>query len=372
MDRPDSEHTLGSFLRAERERRGITPEQVASATKIAIKYLHALEADQFSDLPAIPFIRGFVTSYARFIGLDPKQTLMEFEKFIQARAQDRPARDGGHSGYAFESKDGEQRTRLMLSVIMGVIVVAGGIVIALKPNLRGHRHGNLDKLRGTVPSPAPDTQGTPPVEGVAAIPSPSPSPSEAPAEKVVAVAPSDKPKPSASPSVTASPTTVAAVTPSASPSPAASSTADPLDSGKDVPLPEVKHKVTVKALADIWVRYRVDEKTVRKFIMRKGATLILRARDRAQFQISNPRGATLNYNGTGTRRVEEQPGLKTFQDTSTLIFPKQALETLGEPFAGEKPLPHTDDPVAVAPSPAPTPDAAPPASPQPELSTGSP
>ena len=52
--------SLGEFLRLERERRGITIEQVASATKVSVRLLHSLEADQYSELPAKPFVRGFV------------------------------------------------------------------------------------------------------------------------------------------------------------------------------------------------------------------------------------------------------------------------------------------------------------------------
>src|SRR5689334_2016055 len=108
--------SLGEFLRQERERRGITLEQVASATKIGVKNLHALEADHYVDLPAKPFIRGFVNSYCRFIGLDSKETLTRFGKFIDSKAADRPNREGGHSGYAFEKREGEQ-SRTVLWVV---------------------------------------------------------------------------------------------------------------------------------------------------------------------------------------------------------------------------------------------------------------
>src|ERR1700733_2943944 len=101
--------SLGEFLRHERERRGITIEQVASATKVGVRTLHALEADHFAELPAKPFIRGFVTSYCRFIGLDAKEVLSRFDSFIDKKASDRPNREAGHSGYAFEKKDGEQQ-----------------------------------------------------------------------------------------------------------------------------------------------------------------------------------------------------------------------------------------------------------------------
>src|SRR4051812_5772138 len=100
--------TLGELLRQEREKKGMTIEQVASATKVGVRLLHSLEADQYTELPAKPFIRGFVISYCRFLCLDSKEVLSKFGDFITEKAHQRPNRDAGHSGYAFERKDGEQ------------------------------------------------------------------------------------------------------------------------------------------------------------------------------------------------------------------------------------------------------------------------
>jgi cytoskeletal protein RodZ len=59
----DREQTLGEFLKAERQRRGLTIEQTASATKIGLKILRQLEADDYASLPALPFVRGFSRNY---------------------------------------------------------------------------------------------------------------------------------------------------------------------------------------------------------------------------------------------------------------------------------------------------------------------
>ena len=55
--------TLGEYLRSEREKREITIEQVASATKVGVRTLILLEADQYAELPVRPFVLGFVRSY---------------------------------------------------------------------------------------------------------------------------------------------------------------------------------------------------------------------------------------------------------------------------------------------------------------------
>jgi cytoskeleton protein RodZ len=145
---PQKDVSLGEFLRYERELRGITIEQVASATKVGVRTLHALEADHYSELPAKPFIRGFVNSYCRFIGLDSKELLARFDDYINSKASERPNREAGHSGYAFEKRDGEQQSRTLLLVAMfGFVVVGGGAILFLKPSFHHQRSTHADKLR---------------------------------------------------------------------------------------------------------------------------------------------------------------------------------------------------------------------------------
>jgi cytoskeletal protein RodZ len=61
---------FGRELQQERERRGISLDAVAEATKVASRYLRALESDDFSSLPGGVFNKGFVRSYCRYVGLN--------------------------------------------------------------------------------------------------------------------------------------------------------------------------------------------------------------------------------------------------------------------------------------------------------------
>src|SRR5512135_512861 len=61
---------IGSQLRAARESQGLTLEQVFKATRIKQSFLEAIEANQFQGLPGPVQARGFVRSYANFLGLD--------------------------------------------------------------------------------------------------------------------------------------------------------------------------------------------------------------------------------------------------------------------------------------------------------------
>jgi cytoskeleton protein RodZ len=69
---------FGGQLKAAREQRGVTLRQIATATKISMTVLEALERSDFSRLPGGIFSRAFVRAYAIQVGLDPEQTVLEF------------------------------------------------------------------------------------------------------------------------------------------------------------------------------------------------------------------------------------------------------------------------------------------------------
>jgi len=65
--------TLGAFLRRTREGQGLTLEQAVDSTKISPNCLKALEEDDYANLPADAFVRGFYGIYARYLSLDPDE-----------------------------------------------------------------------------------------------------------------------------------------------------------------------------------------------------------------------------------------------------------------------------------------------------------
>lgn len=71
--------SLGTYLRDERERRNISLESVAKVTRISLRYLEALEKDEFHLLPAPIFVRGFLRTYAAHLGIDPKEVVARYE-----------------------------------------------------------------------------------------------------------------------------------------------------------------------------------------------------------------------------------------------------------------------------------------------------
>ncbi len=75
-----TKESVGEFLKRERELRQITLREVAEGTKISIRRLKSIEADQFEDLPAEVFVRGFIRSYADYIGIDPADAILRLEE----------------------------------------------------------------------------------------------------------------------------------------------------------------------------------------------------------------------------------------------------------------------------------------------------
>ncbi len=70
-----SQTSIGRILREARERLGMSVEEVANQVKFAPRQVLSLEADDFTHLPEIAFVRGFVRSYAKVLHLDAQQLL---------------------------------------------------------------------------------------------------------------------------------------------------------------------------------------------------------------------------------------------------------------------------------------------------------
>ena len=80
---------LGETLRRARTAKGITVEDAERVTRIPRKYLEALELENFGILPAPVYARGFLRSYASFLGLEPNELL----PFFPVGHVDEPALD---------------------------------------------------------------------------------------------------------------------------------------------------------------------------------------------------------------------------------------------------------------------------------------
>lgn len=81
---PDTEFS-GPLLRKVRESQGIEIAEISSRTKISRAHLVALEEETYDSLPAIVYVRGFVTELAKYLRLDPAQVQRTYLRRMRER-----------------------------------------------------------------------------------------------------------------------------------------------------------------------------------------------------------------------------------------------------------------------------------------------
>ena len=83
---------LSEELKASRIRAGITLQQLASKTRIDIKFLENFEDGNFSFLPEL-YVKAFLKEYAKFLGLDDRLILKKYESYKQGKEYIEPPQE---------------------------------------------------------------------------------------------------------------------------------------------------------------------------------------------------------------------------------------------------------------------------------------
>jgi cytoskeletal protein RodZ len=121
---------IGNSLREARVRRGIDFAQAELATKIRGKYLRALEDEQFELLPAQTYVKGFLRTYAEYLGLDGQLYVDEFNsRFVSGGADDHEPRTRRSTGARPQRRNRRLETNVVL-VALGAIAILTVIVIS--------------------------------------------------------------------------------------------------------------------------------------------------------------------------------------------------------------------------------------------------
>jgi hypothetical protein len=81
---------VGQVLREARTQRGIELSEVERVTFIRIKFLRAMEEDRWEALPAPAYARGFLSTYARFLGLDDQALLDQYTRTVEGADRAEP------------------------------------------------------------------------------------------------------------------------------------------------------------------------------------------------------------------------------------------------------------------------------------------
>jgi hypothetical protein len=116
---------IGNSLREARVRQGLDYSQVELATKIRAKYIRALEEESFEVLPTGTYIKGFLRSYAEFLGLDGQLYVDEYNsRYVVDAYDDMPQRRP-----RMRQERSVERRVLMLTLV-GIAILTGLVIVA--------------------------------------------------------------------------------------------------------------------------------------------------------------------------------------------------------------------------------------------------
>ncbi|MGH7271939.1 MAG: helix-turn-helix domain-containing protein, partial [Polyangiaceae bacterium] len=126
--------TLGSALKRQRERQGMSVTELSRVTRIPTASLHAIEADRFDELPGEVFVRGFLRAYAQAVQVLPDDILARYTSsrriaFVTPLPMQTPlqaAREG----------QGGRRFGVAIAFVILLILLSLAVSIVLKPRGR--------------------------------------------------------------------------------------------------------------------------------------------------------------------------------------------------------------------------------------------
>jgi hypothetical protein len=114
---------IGNSLREARLRQGLDFPEIEQATKVRGKYLRALEEEQFEVLPAQTYVKGFLRSYADYLGLDGQLYVDEFNsRYVRGEIEDEEEQPFRPRGRDLSGRSGGLQGK---AVMLTVAVIAG-------------------------------------------------------------------------------------------------------------------------------------------------------------------------------------------------------------------------------------------------------
>lgn len=237
----------GALLRSAREEKGWTYHDVEEILKIRVRYLEALENEEYSIIPGNTYSKGFLRTYAKHLGLNPQEIIDLYNSSLQIESTpdtNKPLTPIQSTPIWFKPI-----VLVVMALIAAVIVI--GITYYSKLN-------NNPPIGDFTPAPLPTTPQT-----------------QAP--------PDDGQKPSGT---SESPT-------------APESPADKEDSPEDQP-PIIYEGIVVELTfqEDCWLKVRVDGEIVQDGMSGSGTVKVFQGTKRIEFlTIGNAGGVTMKLNG---------------------------------------------------------------------------
>lgn len=137
---------FGERLKREREMREVSLEELTKATRISIRFLLALENEDWEKLPGGVFGHGFVRTIARYLGLDEESLLGEYDMARGGQALAEPAKP--------EERIPSPPKWLPVAAVFVVVVIVIGAFYAGRYGWRRYAAHRLAKQSAISGSPA--------------------------------------------------------------------------------------------------------------------------------------------------------------------------------------------------------------------------
>src|SRR6185503_16032268 len=119
--------TIGEKLRLAREECGISLRDISDQTRISMRYLEAIETDDYKRLPGGIFNKSFIKAYARYIGYDEKEAMESYLATLRLKgeAEDEVLTAPKSLVYTDASSSRSPLVTLLLAIlILGVLSLA--------------------------------------------------------------------------------------------------------------------------------------------------------------------------------------------------------------------------------------------------------
>jgi cytoskeleton protein RodZ len=147
---------IGDSLRTARRQQGRSLADAASATRVRESYLAALEEEEFASLGGDVYVKGFVRSYARFLGLDPEPLVEAYRRDYERGEEGAPVPVPGSQPLPGEPREGLRPLAVAAALALALVAVF----------LLVNRTGGEGSLAVSAPAPvdSPAEAESPPAE----------------------------------------------------------------------------------------------------------------------------------------------------------------------------------------------------------------
>jgi cytoskeletal protein RodZ len=148
--------SFGEQLRLAREARGISLRHISDQTRISIRYLEAIEADDYKRLPGGIFNRSFIKAYAKQIGFDEKEALDGYLRTAREQGESDEVATTPYRSHVYT--DGGSRSPLvtLLLTILILAILSLGVYAAL----HWYQRREAERANNNNQSSANNTHGT--------------------------------------------------------------------------------------------------------------------------------------------------------------------------------------------------------------------